>query len=361
MCLATSVAERPGAFSPSWYRNDPRNLATHTIDIAARAWPDRPGDYAIVHRFETNRFLNVTARTIAHFDAAHPEKNDYRPGSHTLLVFGRAAFFTTNGVQALPFLLYQPLEALRGDLRAVRWAPRFFAGYDSRGAPRWSELESDAVPVYGTERRMRSGRAEWTEPEFDYVNQMTVSYVEPLRQWIMLYGGDVPAFMIRDPHTGKTPDPIYAQPSAGAIHLRAAAHPWGRFRNDRTRYTGWSSPEPVLTRAEAARYLACPDEGGEALPGCLPESETVPKLPPLSPQCMAGAVALRIQTDLAGNRIGRLYGANVIEEWTRDRTADTDGLAEDERVVDVYWNASTWNPYQVVLFETELKGRVVRN
>jgi hypothetical protein len=75
---------------------------------------------------------------------------------------------------------------------------------------------------------------------------------------------------------------------------------------------------------------------------------------------MAGAIAMRIQSDLSGNKIGRLYGANVIDEWTRDRTAEAEGLARNERVVDIYWNASTWNPYQVVLFETELRGMTTR-
>ncbi len=68
---------------------------------------------------------------------------------------------------------------------------------------------------------------------------------------------------------------------------------------------------------------------------------------------------MRAQTDLSGNKIGRLYGANVIEEWTRDRTAETSGLPEGEHVADVYWNVSTWSPYQVVLFETELRGRMI--
>jgi hypothetical protein len=357
VCLAPSDAGSSG-FSPSWERDDPRALVARTIDIAVRAWPNRPEDYAVVHAFETNRFTNVAARTVAYFDPTHPERNDYRPGTHTLLLFGRAAFFTTGGVQALPFLLYQPLEGLRGDPHAIRWDPRFFAGYDSSGKPRWSSREIDAVPVYGTEVRVRNGRIEWAEPEFDYVTQMTVSYVAPLRRWIMLYGGDVPAFMIRDPRSGVTPNPVYPQPSPGAIHLRAASHPWGRFMNDRVRYSGWSSPEPLLTRRQAAPYLACPDEGRDALPGCVPGSEAASKSPQLSPSCVGGAVVMRAQVDLSGNKIGRLYGANVIDEWTRDRTTDTPGLGGDERIVDVYWNASTWSPYQVVLFETELRGRV---
>lgn len=151
---------------------------------------------------------------------------------------------------------------------------------------------------------------------------------------------------------------MHPQPSPGAIHLRTAVHPWGRRSNDRTQYTGWSSPEPVLDRETAAEYLACPDQGRDALPGCLSKAETIPNAPDSPLRCVAGAIALGVQNDLSGNQIGRLYGANVIDEWTRDRTAEVRGLGEGERAVSIYWNASTWNPYQVVLFETELRGLI---
>jgi hypothetical protein len=32
-----------------------------------------------------------------------------------------------------------------------------------------------------------------------------------------------------------------------------------------------------------------------------------------------------------------------------------DTAAPGERAAEIYWNASTWNPYQVVLFKTELQ------
>src|SRR6185295_19763485 len=101
-----------------------------------------PTDYAIVTRFVTNRFVNVAARTIAHFDEAHPESNDYRPGTETLLLWGRAAFLGAGGVQNLPFLLHVPLRGLSPG--GAGFEPRFFAGYDGAGAPAWSSSERDA-------------------------------------------------------------------------------------------------------------------------------------------------------------------------------------------------------------------------
>jgi hypothetical protein len=43
---------------------------------------------------------------------------------------------------------------------------------------------------------------------------------------------------------------------------------------------------------------------------------------------------------------GFLYGANLIPEWIEDRGA----------TVDIYWNVSTWAPYQVVV----MKSRIVK-
>jgi hypothetical protein len=51
----------------------------------------------------TNKFTNVTARTVSYFDPDDPSKNDYRPGEHTLLIWGRASFAEKGGAQALPF------------------------------------------------------------------------------------------------------------------------------------------------------------------------------------------------------------------------------------------------------------------
>jgi hypothetical protein len=42
---------------------------------------------------------------------------------------------------------------------------------------------------------------------------------------------------------------------------------------------------------------------------------------------------------------GWFYGANIIEPWI---TPTADG-------VDVLWNASTWDPYRVVLLRTRIR------
>lgn len=360
VCIAPdpfTVATSEGPMTPSWYRDDPRRGTAYYVDVVARIWPGRPSDYAIVHRFVTNRFVNVTARTVANFDPDHPEKNDYRPGFHTLLVWGRAAFFGSHGAQNLPFLLYHPLEPFRRNARALKWEPRFFAGYDAAGKPRWSANEGEAVPIYGTDVKVVDGprqRLGWSEPEFDYDNQMSVSWVAPLERWIMLYGGDVPAFGVRDPRTGEVRDPIHLQRSPGGIHFRMAPHPWGRTTAFDPPTSGWSSAEPVLTRPEVAPYMACGEGGQRAMPGCIENerSEPKPKASSISEgaSCLAGELAMSVQMGLSGNPIGRLYSPNIIEEWTQGVTDAKTG----KRAADIYWNVSTWNPYQVVLIKTRL-------
>jgi hypothetical protein len=381
VCLATqpfTLVAGGTALTPEWYRDDPRRALAYTMYIAAAVWSDRPTDYAVTHRFVTHRFFNVAARTVQHFDPENPEQNDYRPGSHTLLLWGRSHFVATGGAQLLPFLLYVPLDELRGDNGPSEWNPRFFAGYRADGRPRWSRREADAVPIYGAEAelvRNAPPRIRWSEPEFDYVNQMSVSWVEPLGRWVMLYGGDVPAFFVLDYGSNKAIPPVHLQRAAGAIHLRAATHPWGRATQDHPPREGWSSAEPVLTRKVAAPYLACGEGGREELPGCLEDADphgplellanlarltsraTPGKFLNATGSCIGGEFALAGQDAISGNLIGRLYGANVIDEWTQDVTDDVDDLESGERAVEIYWNVSTWNPYQVALFKTQLRGK----
>jgi hypothetical protein len=378
MCLTDRPfsAEHDGErIEPSWYMDDARLGVAQTMYIARAAWAERPEDYLIEHHFVTRRFVNVVARTVAHFDPEDPAANDYRPGDHTLLMWGRPEFVGKKGAQSLPFLLYVPLAELE-DEESPRWQPRFFAGYDDAGDARWSEIEQEAVPLYGTEAdvvRNNEGAdtITWREPELDYVNQMSVTFIEPLQRFVMLYGGDVPAWLVMD-EDGNVPPPLHPGPSPGAIHHRSARHPWGRATQSDPKEDAWSSPEPVLTRNLAAPYLACGDDPDE-LPGCTESDEhgpfdllaTIAGLATDEPSdtlditadCIEGSAALAAQTAASGDSVGRLYGVSVIEEWTADVTDDVRGLAEGERAAEVYWNVSTWNPYQVVLMKTQLRGK----
>jgi hypothetical protein len=48
------------------------------------------------------------------------------------------------------------------------------------------------------------------------------------------------------------------------------------------------------------------------------------------------------------NDLGRLYAPLVVDAWTE---------ARGPNAADIYWNVSTWNPYEIVL----MKSRVTRS
>lgn len=379
VCMAAEpfTVERDGqAIRPSWYADDPRLGIALRLYLATALWPDRAQDYGTGFRFVTNKFVYPTIRTIAHFDPANPDNNDYRPGTETLLMWGRPRANALHGAQSLPYLLYQPLDGLLDDQGNLHWAPKFFAGYDETGNPRWSDLEADAQPVYGVDENVvtRDGISsfEWSKPEFDYVEQTSVAWVAPLRRWVMLYGGDPPAYIVADPKTGTKPEPVYAQTVPGAMYLRSARHPWGRSRRDVDAHEAWSDARPALTRRTMAGYLSCdavePNQAECSLePAMHSPSDLLTALgmsaqlapadwASLTTTCLAGNTALATQNSLGGDTAGHLYGANIVEEWTEDVTDRVSGLAKGSRAVELYWNVSTWNPYSVVLVKTQLRG-----
>ena len=361
-----SVQRDGQTISPPWYADDPRRGVASVMYIASAFWPERPEDFATGFRFKTNKFMNVTASTVAHFDPQHPENNDYRPGNETLLLWGRPAFTAGGGFQALPFLLYQPLAGMIDERGNIAWNPRYFAGYDAAGDPTWSSSEAEAQPLYGVEENLvqADGRWtwNWTQPEFDYVNQMSVTWVPPLQQWLMLYGGETPATSDRN---GNRPPPTYAQRSPGAIHLRAARHPFGRARANSPAAEAYSQARPILTRAAMKDQLACDDDAQHSMdcsrelqskPGNLLDalSSAVSQASPAdlleaSAKCVAGAALLDTKNSAGNDSAGRLYGAAIIDAWTEYLPGADPG-------VEFYWNVSTWNPYQVRLVKTQLRA-----
>ena len=163
--------------------------------------------------------------------------------------------------------------------------------------------------------------------------------------------------------------------------MRTAPHPWGaahvtpkqsaaaRDSADTAEEVGWSSAEALLTREMAAPYMGCASDGPQTLPGCqkpVDEFQSLSLLKALgravtgsaplrevATDCIGGAIARKAQDWMSGDSIGRLYAPNIIDEWTQDVT-DEAQRKRGERSVELYWNVSTWNPYQVVLFKTQL-------
>jgi hypothetical protein len=378
LCVATEPfkVQRDGQnLNPSWYADDPRNGEASILYVASAFWPERPEDYATGFQFVTNKFTNVTARTVKHFDPQQPENSDYTPGNETLLVWGRAAFKGLDGFQALPFLLYQPLNGLIDDSTgAIAWAPKYFAGYDDTGDPSWSNVEADAQPLYGVDENLVQQSGQWTwnwqSPEFDYVNQMTTTWAAPLKQWVMIYGGETPA--TSDPSDGKRPPPTYPQSVPGAVYMRSAPHPFGRAHASDALAQSFGAARPLLAPTTMKDQLAC-DSDIKSSDRCTADLNGQPgnllstlagfaaSLSPgdfisASAKCVAGTAALGAQYSVGDDSAGHLYGSAIIEPWTQDVTGALPDAAKDDPAVEIYWNVSTWNPYQVRLVKTQLRA-----
>ena len=309
--------------SPLYDAGNPAGLARavvwkHAVGNADRMLPERY--YA--RPWFTHKFMNLCARTVSDFDSARAggRGNDYRPadgsrpGAAKLLLWGRPGYIGT-GADGRDLRLYfavvdMPRYSASADFA---WEPRYFTGVSASGVPQFTADPGEA-------RALDLGGAPLPEHErWDVVNQMSISWVAPLGAWVMLYGGGTNETLAQVLTYGEgglvEPDP------EGAIQIRFAPAPWGP----------WSAPEPLLNAGSPLPVTEAPREASQYGPGGILRH----------PLCTAPECAPEEPTIHAGD-YGFLYGANVIDAWTE---AVDSGAA-------LYWNVSTWHPYQVVLIKS---------
>lgn len=298
-------------------------VVTHEV---GNADPDRP-DVFYTQPWVTNRFLDPSVRTVEDFDAARadPTQNDYRPadGSHPasekVLLWGRPNFLGVGsaGLDARLYFAYVDMPSYSAT-GAFAWKPQYFTGLRN-GAPVFSPAPTDAAPL-----DLHGGNGDTSET-WDYVQQMSISYLAPLRRWMMLYGGGA-SFPAVASAPGSTPTYSHSGDAVddpqGAIHVRFAVDPWGP----------WSSPEQHLVAGDPR---ASPPTLEYAPGGMLHDGTCA------GADCAPGEGAL----PYAATPWGWLYGPNIIDPWT---TARADGGA------DVYWTVSTWSPYSTVLLKSHV-------
>lgn len=291
------VSGQPLCLDATSTKRNPGNQAYY-LHFAERVGPS---SYVSRAMFLTNKYLNLTARAVRAFDEGGAA--DYEPGNGALLMWGRPGFDDqSNQGEAPPYFMYHPLPfQVVGD--RIVFEPRYMTGL-ADGKPTFGSNQAQATPLY--------------LGEFEPVNQAAVSWIAPLERWLMIYGGSTVDFVNVSGNAGQS------QPVPGAIHARVAPEPWGP----------WSDPVPVLTNDQAAEDIVC---GKQAPGGCLP-----PPTPPIRPACLEVA-------DPAGG--GVLYGANIIDSYTREVRSES-GRG---RAADVFWDVSTWHPYSVVLIKTRVE------
>jgi hypothetical protein len=202
------------------------------------------------------------------------------------------------------------------------WNVRYYTGSTPAGLPKFSSSESDAAPLDLDSSVPGVQAAE----VYDTVNQMSVAWVEHLKKWVMFYGGG----MSRLPspplsHCGvlelfagrECMDVVVGN---GAVHMRTADYAWGP----------WTPPQDVIVGGDPA----VPGSGLYGVGGVLYHPACT------SPGCATPTRAANYRPD----EYGFLYAANIIEEWIKPAGAG----------VDVIWNASTWDPYRVIILRTHI-------
>lgn len=310
-----------------WADTEAGRMSSAAINqrVGMRSLED-PRFYEPTHEWLTTKFLNVTATTVERFKPGADESDiDYRPaskagGGQRVFLWGRPGFVGVKAEDRSLGLYFAYTDLPTGS--DFEWKLNYFTGVKD-GVPRFSSNEKDAAPL---DLDSTADGVQATEMH-DVVHQMTVEWIEELDKWVMFYGGSVitlpSAFL---PNCGLLE--IFARSACtnvdlgnGAIRMRTADHPWGP----------WSPPQDVLVGGDPA----VPGSGQYGPGGVLRH-----------PQCKEESCAPHTQTEHYNeNEYGFLYSANIIREWTRPI----------EGGVELIWNASTWDPYRVVLLRTEIK------
>jgi hypothetical protein len=273
----------------------------------------------------TNKFVDASARTVNAFDPNNPALADYTPANglnpnEKVFLWGRPSFVGAGSVgrDAELYFAYVavPLYSSTG---SFAWAPQYFTGTNAQGNPQFSPDPSRAAALN------LSASPKASTETYDIVNQMGISYVPNMKKWVMFYGGDLSPTVLPfiSPYNGGL-----AQHAPDlAIHARFASQPWGP----------WSAPVQVFSPGS----IASPAAGSAyAELGPIYDSTCTPVT---SPPCVATEAALQPPA----YTYGFLYGANIIDNWTEPRGP----LNQD---ADIYWNVSTWDPYEVLLMRTRI-------
>ena len=316
--------------SSAWANTDVGRISAMALKnlVGLRSTAD-PRRYTDTVEWLTNKFSNVTPRTVRDFvpeRGAGYRKQDYRTAdgsgrNQRVVLWGRPGFIGVGARGRSLGLYFAYADMPTGP--GLRWNLHYYTGTDAKGIPQFGAEEKSAVAV-----DLDSSR-EGVQPEerYDVVDQVSIAWVEPLKKWVMLYGGG----MI------KLPTPLLATCGVlelftrseckdvvignGAIRMRTANDPWGP----------WSPPQDVIVGGDPQHS---PPEYQYAPGGVLHH-----------PDCTQETCAGPTRWEGVNPReYGFFYAANIIEQWIKPAG---DG-------VDIIWNASTWDPYRVVLLRTRI-------
>jgi hypothetical protein len=278
--------------------------------------------------WDTNKFINPSATTVNSYSidtttgvgaktVADPNPaNGTVTNTEKVFLWGRPSFAGVSGKSAKVYLAVADVPSYNGN-GAFTWKPRFFTGLNGSGNPVFTAGANQSKQNLAQPLKNMDGTD--IEP-LDIVNQLTVRFIAALNKWVMIYGGDLDPALYAGAAAGDSP--VVRNPR-GAVHIRFASQPWGP----------WTAPVPLVNADPVGM-----SPGQYGINGALHNPTCAPPLLCIQNEPFWDAVAGRPVP-------GFLYGANLIPEWTEDRGT----------TVDIYWNVSTWAPYQVVLMRSTIK------
>jgi hypothetical protein len=285
---------------------------------------DGSADYDSILTWHTNKFSQPTARTVSKWTGKSAD-NDYRPGHDALLVWGRPGVLAEQGRQAGVYLMEHRLPLELDAAGKLKFAPKFFAGLDAQGEPRWSEREDDAQPL-----ALDGNENGDPYEEIAVISHTGIAYLPPpVDRWMMMYGGDLADYLLLDPTAARGPH------APGSIMVRFAEHPWGP----------WSKPIAHLSPGDSSKVGDPYGPGGFLYdPTCVSRE---------GKQCMPSDPHRPLDSAVQGCPFaipdpGRLYAPDIIDSYTHP---NGDGG------LDIEWVVSTWNPYGVQLFTTSVGNK----
>jgi hypothetical protein len=219
------------------------------------------------------------------------------------------------------YLAYMPASAVNVDPNSTNAATRYFTGLDANGIPQWSATEMDAVPVVYD----NPPKGQPKSPDPGTVGDNSLRYFPELALWLMTWDG------------GRQKD---AEPG---IYFSVASAPWGP----------WSPQQLIYNPCDAHRY-------GQGFGDFIHYAIVNDKDPcngevdnnsgPAGPIIGTGGdpffgtakIGADGQAETAMTRLGAVYAPNMVPGLT--------SLNGGELTID--YNMSTWNPYAVVLMES---------
>ncbi len=159
--------------------------------IGLRSTAD-PRKYTDIQAWLTNKFVNMTPRTVERFEpekGAGAKNQDYSKakgsgGSRRVLLWGRPGFIgvAATGRSLGLYFAYVDMPAGAG----FPWQVHYYTG-NADGIPQFSLNENDAaaLDLDSTTPGIQAGEVH------DLVQQMSVVWIEALGKWVMFYGGGI--------------------------------------------------------------------------------------------------------------------------------------------------------------------------